>query len=68
MVSFTSIVTTFLAVTGAVVAKPTPKLAEQPVVTYLGTQGPILCMLPVLSVMTSILTLVKLGVHGHQRA
>ncbi|KAI8931557.1 hypothetical protein NX059_011212 [Plenodomus lindquistii] len=23
-------------------AKPTPKLAEQPVVTYLGTQGPIL--------------------------
>jgi len=46
MVSFTSIVTTFLAVTGAVVAKPTPKLAEQPVVTYLGTQGPILCMLP----------------------
>ncbi|KAI4906071.1 hypothetical protein J4E90_010919 [Alternaria incomplexa] len=42
MVSLTSIVTTFLAVTGAVVAKPTPKLAEQPVVTYLGTQGPIL--------------------------
>lgn len=42
MVSFTSILTTFLAVTGAAVAKSTPKLAKQPVITHLGTQGPIL--------------------------
>ncbi|KAA8613841.1 TdcF translation initiation inhibitor yjgF family [Pyrenophora tritici-repentis] len=41
MVSF-SIITTLLAVAGAAVAKSTPKFAEQPVVTYLGTQGPIL--------------------------
>jgi reactive intermediate/imine deaminase len=43
MVYLTSIVTAFLVVTGVAIAKPTPKLAEQPVVTYLGTQGPILC-------------------------
>jgi hypothetical protein len=45
MVSFTALVTTFLAVAGVAIATPTPKLAEQPVVTYLGTQGPILCKL-----------------------
>jgi hypothetical protein len=44
MVSITSLLTGFLVVVGVAVAKPTPKLAEQPVVTYLGTQGPILCM------------------------
>jgi len=43
MVSFTTILSSFLLVAGAVVAKPTPKLAEQPVVTYLGSQGKILC-------------------------
>jgi hypothetical protein len=43
MISLTSIVTAFLVVAGVAIAKPTPKLAEQPVVTYLGTQGPILC-------------------------
>ncbi|EAT79477.2 hypothetical protein SNOG_13150 [Parastagonospora nodorum SN15] len=42
MVSFTSIFTTFLAVASITIAKPTPKSAPQPVVTYLGTQGPIL--------------------------
>lgn len=31
-----------LAVAGLACAKPVPKSAEQPVVTYLGTQGPIL--------------------------
>ncbi|RYN78476.1 hypothetical protein AA0117_g4226 [Alternaria alternata] len=35
MVSFTALVTTFLAVAGVAIATPTPKLAEQPVVTYL---------------------------------
>jgi hypothetical protein len=43
MVSFSSIFTTFLVVTGVTVATPLPKTAVQPVVTYLGTQGPILC-------------------------
>lgn len=45
MVSITSLLTTVLVVTGIAIAKPTPKVAEQPVVTYLGTQGPILCTL-----------------------
>ncbi|CAO2658356.1 Nn.00g060790.m01.CDS01 [Neocucurbitaria sp. VM-36] len=42
MVSITSILTGFLAVASIASAKPTPKSAKQPVVTYLGTQGPIL--------------------------
>ncbi|KAJ4351611.1 uncharacterized protein N0V89_006954 [Didymosphaeria variabile] len=42
MVQLTQIFTTLLLVAGVALAKPTPKLAEQPVVTYLGTQGPIL--------------------------
>ncbi|PSN75215.1 hypothetical protein BS50DRAFT_596254 [Corynespora cassiicola Philippines] len=41
MLSITSLLSTFL-VAGAALAKPTPKLAEQPVVTYLGNQGAIL--------------------------
>jgi hypothetical protein len=44
MVSFSSILATVLAVASITVAVPTPKTAVQPVVTYLGTQGPILCM------------------------
>jgi hypothetical protein len=43
MVQFISVFTTLLVAAGVALAKPTPKLAEQPVVTYLGTQGPILC-------------------------
>lgn len=43
MVSATSLFTSFLLVAGAVLAKPTPKAAKQPVVTYLGNQGKILC-------------------------
>lgn len=43
MVRFASIFTTLLVATGFAIAKPTPKLAKQPVVTYLGTQSPILC-------------------------
>ncbi|OAK96603.1 hypothetical protein IQ06DRAFT_44970 [Phaeosphaeriaceae sp. SRC1lsM3a] len=42
MVSFTSILSTFLVVAGVTVSTPLPKSASQPVVTYLGTQGPIL--------------------------
>jgi enamine deaminase RidA (YjgF/YER057c/UK114 family) len=42
MVSVTSLLTTVLIVAGFASAKPAPKSAEQPVVTYLGTQGPIL--------------------------
>ena len=42
MVSITSFLTTVLVVTGIASAKSIPKTAEQPVVTYLGTQGPIL--------------------------
>ncbi|KAF2729708.1 hypothetical protein EJ04DRAFT_501845 [Polyplosphaeria fusca] len=42
MVQFTSIFATLLAVASVAVAVPTTKLAEQPVVTYLGTQGPVL--------------------------
>ncbi|KAF2451776.1 hypothetical protein P171DRAFT_376191, partial [Karstenula rhodostoma CBS 690.94] len=42
MVRFVSVFTTLLVAAGVTLAKPTPKLAEQPVVTYLGTQGPIL--------------------------
>ncbi|KAJ4371784.1 hypothetical protein N0V86_008338 [Didymella sp. IMI 355093] len=42
MVSVTSLLTTVLIVAGFAGAKPVPKSAEQPVVTYLGTQGPIL--------------------------
>jgi reactive intermediate/imine deaminase len=42
MVSITSIFTTVLVVAGIASAKPVPKSAEVPVVTYLGTQGPIL--------------------------
>ena len=42
MVSITSFLTTVLVVASVASAKPVPKSAEQPVVTYLGTQGPIL--------------------------
>ncbi|KAF2259497.1 hypothetical protein CC78DRAFT_556022 [Lojkania enalia] len=42
MVRFMSIFTTLLVVLGLTSAKPVPKGTEQPVVTYLGTQGPIL--------------------------
>jgi len=42
MVSFSSIITSFFVVAGVAVAKPVAKTAEVPVVTYLGTQGPIL--------------------------
>lgn len=42
MVSITSFLTTLLVVVGAASAKPVLKSAQQPVVTYLGTQGPIL--------------------------
>jgi hypothetical protein len=43
MVSFSSIITSLLVVASVAVAKPVAKTAEVPVVTYLGTQGPILC-------------------------
>ncbi|KAH8711945.1 Endoribonuclease L-PSP/chorismate mutase-like protein [Phaeosphaeriaceae sp. PMI808] len=42
MVSFSSILTSLIIFSGFAVAKPLPKTANQPVVTYLGTQGPIL--------------------------
>ncbi|KAF9697481.1 hypothetical protein EKO04_004384 [Ascochyta lentis] len=42
MVAITSLLTTLLVFAGIASAKPVPKTAEQPVVTYLGTQGPIL--------------------------
>ncbi|KAF3037059.1 hypothetical protein E8E12_001752 [Didymella heteroderae] len=42
MVSITSLLTSVLVVAGIASAKPVPKSAEVPVVTYLGTQGPIL--------------------------
>ncbi|KAF9739806.1 hypothetical protein PMIN06_004914 [Paraphaeosphaeria minitans] len=42
MVQFVSIFTTLLVAAGIALAKPTPKLAEQPIVTYLDTQGLIL--------------------------
>ncbi|KAJ8113097.1 hypothetical protein OPT61_g4704 [Boeremia exigua] len=42
MVSIKSVLSIVLAVTGIASAKPVLKSAEQPVVTYLGTQGPIL--------------------------
>jgi enamine deaminase RidA (YjgF/YER057c/UK114 family) len=42
MVSVTSLLTTVLVVAGIASAKPVPKTTEQPVVTYLGTQGPLL--------------------------
>ncbi|KAJ4313760.1 hypothetical protein N0V94_006776 [Neodidymelliopsis sp. IMI 364377] len=42
MVSITSLFTTILVIAGVTSAKPVPKTAEQPAVTYLGTQGPIL--------------------------
>ncbi|KAF2623503.1 hypothetical protein BU25DRAFT_349757 [Macroventuria anomochaeta] len=42
MVSITSFLTTVLVVVGIASAKSVPKTAEQPVVTYLGTQGSIL--------------------------
>lgn len=42
MVSFTSIITFVLVVAGITSAKSIRKTAAQPVVTYLGTQGPIL--------------------------
>ncbi|KAH7109279.1 Endoribonuclease L-PSP/chorismate mutase-like protein [Dendryphion nanum] len=42
MVSFTSILASFLVVSGVAIAKPTPKVAPQPVVTYLGSQGSLL--------------------------
>jgi hypothetical protein len=44
MVSITSIINSLLISTGVAFAKPVAKTATQPVVTYLGTQGPILCM------------------------
>jgi enamine deaminase RidA (YjgF/YER057c/UK114 family) len=46
MMSFSTILSSFLVVAGVTLAKPLPKTAVQPVVTYLGTQGPILCMYP----------------------
>jgi hypothetical protein len=51
MVSFSSILTTFLVVAGVTVATPLPKTAVQPVVTYLGTQGPILCTFDITSML-----------------
>lgn len=42
MVSITFFLTTLLAVAGVASAKPVAKSTKQPVVTYLGTQGPIL--------------------------
>ena len=42
MVSIRSFLVTLLVTAGLASAKPVPKTAEQPVVTYLGTQGPIL--------------------------
>ncbi|KAF2998441.1 hypothetical protein E8E13_000626 [Curvularia kusanoi] len=42
MVSITSLLTTLLAVASVASAKPVAKSTKQPVVTYLGTQGPIL--------------------------
>ncbi|KAH9876480.1 hypothetical protein J1614_003611 [Plenodomus biglobosus] len=42
MLHLKSLTTGLLALVSIVNAKSTPKLAEQPVVTYLGTQGPIL--------------------------
>lgn len=42
MVSSISFLTTILVFAGIASAKPVPKTAEQSVVTYLGTQGPIL--------------------------
>lgn len=42
MISFTSLLTSVLVVAGIASGKPVPKSAEVPVVTYLGTQGPIL--------------------------
>jgi 2-iminobutanoate/2-iminopropanoate deaminase len=45
MVSFTSLVTAALVASSTALALVTPKVAEQPVITYLGTQGPILCRL-----------------------
>jgi hypothetical protein len=43
MVSFTTLFTGLLLTTSTALATLAPKSAEQPVVTYLGTQGPILC-------------------------
>jgi hypothetical protein len=68
MVSFMSIVTAVLAVANIAIAKPTPKLADQPVLHYLGTQGPVLCTIPILSYAADALTLVKQAVHGLPRA
>ena len=42
MVSIRSFLVILLVSTGIASANPVPKTAEQPVVTYLGTQGPIL--------------------------
>ena len=42
MVSITFFLTTLLAAAGVTSAKPVAKSTKQPVVTYLGTQGPIL--------------------------
>lgn len=44
MVSFTSLFAVALVASSTALALVTPKVAEQPVITYLGTQGPILCM------------------------
>jgi hypothetical protein len=43
MISFTTLIISFLVIAGVAVATPVPKATEQTVVTYLGTQGPILC-------------------------
>jgi len=42
MVSITSLFTVALVASSTALALVTPKVAEQPVITYLGTQGPIL--------------------------
>jgi len=44
MVSFTSLFAVALVASSTALALVTPKVAEQPVITYLGTQGPILCI------------------------
>lgn len=42
MVQLNMLLTPILAIAGAVMASPIAK-KQEPVVTYLGTQGPILC-------------------------
>ena len=45
MVSFTTLLGGVVLFASAISATPTPKVVAQPVVTYLGTQGAILCRL-----------------------